>query len=217
MKKLLLSTVAAATLLSTSTLAENKSSIEGLEISGEFSIASNHIDRGETLTSKEAGGSGAIAFDYQGMTAEFATFSVDNDTEIDSALTYTQEIANGVEAYVSYLNIRTTSTTGTQGEEYSIGLSTSINGTDLGYDYITDPDTTFNINQVVVGRSYGDIGVEALYGIVDADAVADEHNYYQVSISYPCSITTGEWSFIAADTDKSGVKPTYAIAHTFSF
>ena len=217
MKKILLSSVAAATLISTTVFAENKSSIPGLEVSGEFAIASNHIDRGETISNEKTGGSGAVALDYKGMTAEFSTFSVEADTEIDSSLTYTQEISEGVEAYVSYLNIRTTGTSGTQGEEYSVVLATSINDIDLGYDYITDPDTTFNINQIVIGKSYGDIGVEALYGVVNADDAADEHNYYQVSVSYPCSITTGEWSLIAADTNKAGVKPTYAIAHTFTF
>lgn len=206
MKKLL-STITAATLM-TSALA--------VEISGEYSVVANIINRGASVNGEKLGGAASIAFDSNGFTLEFDTFSVDGETEIDTALSYTTEIYTGVEAYIAVLDIRNSSTYNTQADlEYSAGITTTIVDLGVGFDYMKDKASTWNIKQLVVGKSFGDLGIEALIGKQTFDIDADTHTYKQVSVSYPSG--KGDWAFVAADSDANGSDATYSVAHTFSF
>jgi hypothetical protein len=202
---------------------EQGSIVEGLEVGASYGISTNLIDRGETLTNNNMGGAGAIALGYSGLGVELATFPAGGDTEFDIALGYTYGVSEELELNLTYLNI-STSNSG-EGGAFAFSADQELSATvayttvvDLEFDVMANiNDYSFVIYQATIAKSFGDLGVELLYGQSTSDSSENQYGYYQFGLAHPCPITGGEWGVAVANTTKTDNAFTGALSHTLSF
>jgi hypothetical protein len=187
---------------------------------GEFTLASNLLDRGESLTNDNATGSGTIGFEYGNIGVEFSSFGVTNGIEFDTSLAINNSL--GILNYsFGVLNISTSnpqkdSDFETQtGAEGSISVELPLEYFSVGADLITDIKySDFTTFAPKFSTNLNGLDLEFIYGFMDMKDSSD-FNYYHILLSTPCRIGNGSWNIEIAKKESEDM--VYAFSHTINF
>ena len=217
--------VLAALMVSSSLVAQESALIKGLDVEVAYGVYTNVIDRGESLTANHPTGVGEIGVSYSGFSLGLATFGAGGVTEVDATIGYTFSGIDNLEIGAQFLSI-TTSSTATGGAfslnadmEASVAIAYEFPDViTLGVDIMANvKDNSFVIYQGSLAKSFGDLGVEALFAQKSGESTENQFMYYQLGATYPCAITGGEWGVAIANTTKSDATMTYMVSHSFTF
>lgn len=191
-------------------------------ITGEYSISTNLIDKGESLTNNNPAGFGSIKFDYSDIYLQLSTFASSGETQIDTNIGYTYSVDDDLKLGLYYLNtsISNSSEDGLFksriGEELSFTIEYSIyDFINIEFNMIRDmKEDLFTIYQFAISKDIYDIGIELLYGkSINKDK---NYSYYQSSFSYSF-IKNNIFGLNIANTTKQNSKLIYTLFYSVNF